>query len=128
MYESLFPPVSFDYPKKYESVSKVESLLLNKSGQKLIYPPTEKIGVVVLENFLSLGKSTALRFLEWAQQNPDGVVALPTGKTPEYFIKYVIHYLNTWGIDETQKDLEDNGVNPNITLSITLIVFHGHLP
>jgi glucosamine-6-phosphate deaminase len=42
------------------------------------------------------------------------VVSLPTGKTPEHFIKWVIHYLTNWNKPEVQKDLEENGVNPGV--------------
>jgi len=94
--------------------SKVEKIVLEKSSQRLIYPPIEKIGVIVVDNFPALGKLTALRFLEWVQANPGGVISLPTGKTPEYFIKWVNHYLQRWDKPETQKDLEENGLDPGI--------------
>ena len=94
--------------------SKVENILLDRTDQNLVYPPTEKIGVIVVDSFPTLGKISALRFLEWIQGNPGGVISLPTGKTPEYFIKWVIHYLRTWGESETEKDLEENGVDPAI--------------
>jgi glucosamine-6-phosphate deaminase len=94
--------------------SKVEKLILEKSGQKLIYPPVEKIGVIVVDNFPTLGKLTALRFLEWVQNNPGGVISLPTGKTPEFFIKWVTHYLQRWDRPEIQKELEENGLEPSI--------------
>jgi len=96
-----------------KSVSRVEQKALEKIGQKLIYPPTEKMGVIVVENFPALGKLTALRFLEWAQANPGGVISLPTGKTPEYFIKWVTHYLHTWNEPETKAELQKNGIDPN---------------
>jgi len=51
-----------------------------------------------------MGKLAALRFLEWVLANPNGVIALPTGKTPEPFIRWVVHYLSTWRTPETQKD------------------------
>lgn len=92
--------------------SRVEEIALRESGQELRYPPTEKIGVIVVPNFPSLGRVVALRFLEWAQANPGGVVSLPTGKTPEYFIKHVTRYLSTWSRAETQKELEAGGVDP----------------
>ena len=92
--------------------SKTEEIALEKSGQKLIYPPTEKTGVIVVENFPGMGKLAALRFLEWVQQNPGGVISLPTGKTPEYFIKWVSHYLSAWDEADTQKDLQENGLDP----------------
>jgi glucosamine-6-phosphate deaminase len=97
-----------------ESGSKVEQLALEKSGQKLIYPPAEKVGIIIVDNFPALGKITALRFLEWVQSNPDGVISLPTGKTPEYFIKWVTHYLQEWDKSEVQRELEENGLNPVI--------------
>jgi len=43
-----------------------------------------------------LGKLTALRFLEWVKLNPGGVISLPTGRTPEYFIKWTGYYLENW--------------------------------
>jgi glucosamine-6-phosphate deaminase len=92
--------------------SRVEEIALKRSGQKLAYPPTEKTGVIVVDNFPALGKLTALRFLEWVQENPGGVISLPTGKTPEYFIRWVKHYLSAWEEAETQRDLEENGVDP----------------
>jgi glucosamine-6-phosphate deaminase len=96
------------------SDSKLEKFTLEKSGQKLIYAPTEKIGVIVVDNFPALGKLTALRFLEWVQNNSGGVISLPTGKTPEYFIKWVVNYLQKWDRPEIQKELEENGLDPSI--------------
>jgi glucosamine-6-phosphate deaminase len=95
-----------------EPVSRVEKIALERSAQKLIYSPTEKMGVIVVDNFPSLGKLAALRFLEWIQCNPEGVISLPTGKTPEFFIKWVNHYLNNWEDTDTQRDMEENGVDP----------------
>ena len=46
--------------------------------------------------FPLLGKLTALRFLEWVSENPDGVISLPTGKTPEFFIKWTTFMLENW--------------------------------
>jgi len=68
----------------------------------------------VVDNFPDLGKLTALRFLEWIQMNPGGVISLPTGKTPEYFIKWTTYYLKNWKNPEVQKELEENGLNPDI--------------
>jgi len=93
-------------------VSKVEQIEIEKSGQNLRYPPTEKINVLIVENFPSLGKLTALRFLEWAQQNEGWSISLPTGKTPEHFIKWVSQILNTWNTAGTKKILEESGVDP----------------
>ena len=76
--------------------SKVENYFLAKSGKKLIYEPAEKIPVIQVENFPQLGELAALRFIEWLQNNPNGVVSLPTGKTPEHFIYWVSYILKNW--------------------------------
>lgn len=100
--------------KKRSEKSQVESIALKRSNRKIFYPPTEKIKIIEVDNFPLLGKLTALRFIEWVQNNPGGVISLPTGKTPEHFIKWVTHYLNKWSSPEIKKDLQENGVNPEI--------------
>ena len=50
-------------------ISKVEQYYLAQSKKELIYTPTEKIPVIQVANFPELGKMTALRFIEWMQQN-----------------------------------------------------------
>lgn len=109
-----------DFKKKAQqrslgyNLTPVMQVALLKSPYKLIYPPMEKIPAIVVENFPMLGKLTALKFLEWVQQNPDGVISLPTGKTPEHFIRWVQYYLAEWNSPNIQKDLESHGVNPGI--------------
>jgi glucosamine-6-phosphate deaminase len=95
----------------YCNKSKVEEVAREKSGRKLCYSPTEKIGVIEVPDFPSLGKITALRFIEWMQLNPEGLICLPTGKTPEYFIKWTIHYLNQWYNVDVQKELASWGID-----------------
>ncbi|MCX6170654.1 MAG: glucosamine-6-phosphate deaminase [Ignavibacteriales bacterium] len=95
-------------------LSAVEKHFLDLSNKKLIYPPTEKIPVIQVGNFALLGKFTALRFLEWVQNNPDGVISLPTGKTPEYFIKQVTHYLKSWDEENVKKELKNFSVDTSI--------------
>ncbi|GEM_PF-28561 len=94
------------------NLTPVMEVALSKSRFKLIYPPMEKTPVIVVENFPMLGKLTALKFLEWVQQNPDGVISLPTGKTPEHFIRWVQYYLAEWNSQKIQKDLENHGIDP----------------
>lgn len=91
--------------------SQVEKIALEHSGFRLQYDPFEKIGVIVVDNFPVLGKLTAWRFLEWVQQNPEGVVALPTGKTPEFFIKEVQRLLGDWDQRNVQKELDEGGLD-----------------
>ncbi len=57
---------------------------------------TTRIPYILVENFPKLGLLTSLRFLEWVLENPEGVISLPTGKTPEYFIKYTEFLLENW--------------------------------
>ncbi|HGY56803.1 MAG TPA: glucosamine-6-phosphate deaminase [Caldithrix abyssi] len=98
--------------KNYSISSRVEQTILDQTGQARIYPPTEKISTIIVDNFPALGKLTAMRFLEWAQQNEGWTVSLPTGKTPEHFIRWVSHLLQTWEDKKTQKLLEESGVDP----------------
>jgi glucosamine-6-phosphate deaminase len=92
-------------------LTKTEKYFLNKSGNELIYTPSEKIPIVQVSNFPELGKLTALRFIEWVQNNPGGVVSLPTGKTPEHFIKRVGYYINNWSKAEVVKELREVGID-----------------
>lgn len=79
-----------------KTISKVEKYYLSRSNKKMIYRSTEKIPIIQVENFPELGKLAALRFIEWLSVNPDGVVSLPTGKTPEHFIYWISQILNNW--------------------------------
>ncbi len=91
--------------------SAVESYYLKQSGRKFRYDPTEKIGIIEVSNFPLLGRMTAQRFLEWVQANPNGVISLPTGKTPEYFIKWTKHYLENWKKKDVQEELAEVGID-----------------
>lgn len=96
-----------------QCVSRVEQVALEQGAfSSLSYPPSENIGVIAVSNFPALGKLAAMRFLEWVQQHPGGVVSLPTGKTPEHFIGWVRHLLVTWKTPETQALLAQAGVAP----------------
>jgi glucosamine-6-phosphate deaminase len=99
-----------DEIKVQDMKSAVEQKILETRQQELKLPG-EQIPVIVVDNFPMLGRLTALRFLEWVQDNPEGVVSLPTGKTPEYFIKEVIRYKNSWSSKETQKELGGYGID-----------------
>jgi glucosamine-6-phosphate deaminase len=95
------------------TASRVEQVALAQGPfAELCYPPTEQIGVVVVGNFPALGKLAAMRFLEWVQDHPEGVISLPTGKTPEHFIHWVRHLLGTWQTPATQAVLSEAGVDP----------------
>lgn len=95
-------------------MSKVEAIALKNSLFKEIYRPTENIRTIVVDHFPALGKLTAMRFVEWVQANPGGVISLPTGKTPEHFIKWVHHLLSNWETSDVRQELENNGIDPGI--------------
>lgn len=94
-----------------KELSNVEKVYLEKSNRKLTYVPTEKIGIIQVDNFPELGQLAALRFLEWVLENPGGVISLPTGKTPEHFIKWVTYYLNNWQKKEVREILANVGID-----------------
>ncbi|HUX14411.1 MAG TPA: glucosamine-6-phosphate deaminase [Spirochaetia bacterium] len=91
--------------------SNVEKKALEDSPYKLRYEPSERLGAIVVPHFPALGSLTALRFLEWVQTNPEGVVSLPTGKTPEYFVKEVTRILAGWNRPEVLKEVGDRGLD-----------------
>jgi glucosamine-6-phosphate deaminase len=74
--------------------SKVESEYLSRSGYTA---QTGRIPYIVVDNFPELGLLTAKRFLEWVGENPNGVISLPTGKTPEHFINWTKKLLQEKG-------------------------------
>jgi glucosamine-6-phosphate deaminase len=78
---------------KERGLSKVERAFEEESSLK---NSSTTIPYIVVDNFPKLGLFTSLRFLEWAAENPDGVISLPTGKTPEFFIKWTQHLLKNW--------------------------------
>ena len=65
---------------------------------------------VTVDNFPKLGKLAAMRFLEWVSDNPEGVISLPTGKTPEYFIEWVRRALERWDTAEGRLMREESGL------------------
>ena len=87
--------------------SPVERQFVQASGLQTF---STRIPYVVVDNFPKLGLLTALRFLEWAAENPRGVVSLPTGKTPEYFIKWTQYLLSNWDVGMGREIREEYGL------------------
>ncbi len=92
--------------------SQIENHFSNRPEREA---PTTKTPYLIVPNFPTLGLITSLRFLEWVAENTTGVISLPTGKTPEHFIKWTQCFLNNW---ESSKSIrEENGlfldVKPN---------------
>lgn len=90
--------------KQMPNYSAVELAFKQIHGQDKM---STQIPYILVDNFPNLGLFTALRFLEWAAENPNGVISLPTGKTPEFFIKNTQFLLQNWdkpaGIEILQK-------------------------
>ncbi len=66
----------------FSELSDVEKTFLSRSQRTSAMYPGERAPVVEVQNVYELGKIVALSFLEWVDANPNGVIALPTGKTP----------------------------------------------
>jgi glucosamine-6-phosphate deaminase len=75
------------------SFSRVEESFYRLAGE---YTMTTRLPYILVEDFPKLGLLTSLRFLEWVMENPEGVISLPTGKTPEYFIASTRFLLDNW--------------------------------
>jgi glucosamine-6-phosphate deaminase len=93
--------------KGQHQLSKVEKAFEELSGVKSI---STGIQYILVDNFPKLGLLSALRFLEWASENPTGVISLPTGKTPEYFIKWCQYLLENWENKKGQEMLSKYGL------------------
>ncbi len=83
-----------------ELLSLVESRFISRQDSE---QQNSRIPYVVVDNFPQLGLLTALRFLEWVHENPEGVISLPTGKTPEYFIRWTQYLLKNWNEQKGEK-------------------------
>ncbi|MFC5192237.1 glucosamine-6-phosphate isomerase [Algoriphagus aquatilis] len=88
-------------------LSEVEKAFLVESGVEKI---TTLIPYLTVDNFPKLGLLTACRFLEWAAANPQGVISLPTGKTPEFFIKWTQYLLENWDSKKGKEIREKYGL------------------
>ncbi|MDP3912915.1 MAG: glucosamine-6-phosphate isomerase [Bacteroidota bacterium] len=88
--------------------SQVEKIFLKQAGIDQI---TTKMPYITVENFPKLGMLASLRFLEWINENPNGVISLPTGKTSEYFLKYTHFFLENWDNKKGQELLGSYGLS-----------------
>jgi glucosamine-6-phosphate deaminase len=97
--------------KSYYTESLVEKLFREADVYFEECSEIRKIPTITVDNYVALGQLTALRFLEWVCHNPGGVVALPTGKTPEFFIKWLQHYIQNWDKESKDGILEKVGLS-----------------
>ncbi len=96
--------------KKF-NFSNVEKYFYDLSGIKEI---TTKTPYITVQSFPQLGLLTSLRFLEWVSENPDGVISLPTGKTPEHFISWTKYFLENWSTKKAESIREKFNFTPDI--------------
>ena len=87
--------------------SNVEQCFLMESD---IAEMTTLVPYIVTDSVPKLGVMTALRFLEWVSENPEGVISLSSDKSLKNFIHYTHHFLDNWDEKETQKVLEKYGL------------------
>jgi len=90
--------------------SRVEKFFLKSAVYPFLDKHFEKISVLTVNNYIALGQLTALRFIEWALANPEGVVSLQAGKTPQHFIKWLHYYLDNWEKEHTGGILPKVGI------------------
>ncbi|QGY48079.1 glucosamine-6-phosphate isomerase [Maribellus comscasis] len=87
--------------------SKVEEAFFKEAGLGKI---TTRIPYIPVDSFPKLGLLSAMSFLEWVSENPDGVVSLPTGKTAQHFLNYTKLILENWGNKKTKDALVKYGL------------------
>lgn len=88
----------------------VERIALESGAAELVVGRPQTIPAIVVNSFPELGKLAAMRFIEWVQGHPGGVIAMPTGKSPEHVIKIVTRILGNW--DAYRGELERAGIDP----------------
>lgn len=87
--------------------SRVEKKFIQKKAKS---HTNTRMPYLTVDNFPQLGLITALRFIEWVAVNPNGVISLPTGKTPEFFIKWTRFFLDHWESDKARGILKKYGL------------------
>lgn len=72
---------------------------------------TTLVPYIITDSVPKLGVMTALRFLEWASENPEGVISLSSDKSLKNFIHYTHYFIDTWNEKETQRVLAKYGLD-----------------
>ncbi|MBT3386112.1 MAG: glucosamine-6-phosphate isomerase [Prolixibacteraceae bacterium] len=96
--------------------SKVEQAFFEETGLTKI---STRIPYISVESFPKLGLLSALSFIEWAGENPTGVVSLPTGKTAQYFLRFTDLIMENWNNKKGKEILDKYGLEktkkPNLS-------------
>ena len=87
--------------------SNVENAFLAETQLNKI---STKIPYVATDSFPKLGLLSALSFLEWVSENPEGVVSLPIGKTAQYFQHFTHFLLDNWDNNKGKEIREKYGL------------------
>ena len=87
--------------------SNVENAFLAETQLNKI---STKIPYVATDSFPKLGLLSALSFLEWVSENPEGVVSLPIGKTAQYFQHFTHFLLSNWDNNKGKEIREKYGL------------------
>jgi glucosamine-6-phosphate deaminase len=87
--------------------SRVEQAFYRDSGSPVI---STAAPYILVDNFPKLGLLSALSFLEWVSENPDGVISLPTSKTAQHFLKNTNVLLENWNNNKGKELLERYGL------------------
>jgi glucosamine-6-phosphate deaminase len=85
------------------NLTKVELAFFEDAKIKNI---STQIPFLTVESFPKLGLLSALSFLEWVSENPNGVISLPVSKTAQYFINYTHFILDNWDNKQGKELLE----------------------
>lgn len=103
------------------NLSKVEQEFFKESKLQEI---TTRMPYIAVDGFPKLGLLSSLSFLEWASENPNGVVSLPTGKTAQYFLQFTHLLLDNWD-NKKGKDIREkyglSGVKKPVLKDLQLV-------
>jgi len=87
--------------------SGVEQVFYSESGSPSI---TTDASYILVDNFPKLGLFSALSFLEWVSENPEGVISLPASKTASHFLKNTRMLLENWNGSKGREILRKYGL------------------
>jgi glucosamine-6-phosphate deaminase len=90
-----------------KNFSKVEQAFYRESGSPII---STAASYILIDNFPKLGLMSALSFLEWVSENPEGVISLPSSKTGQHFLKNTHMLLDNWNNLNGKQLLERYGL------------------
>ncbi len=90
-----------------KNFSKVENAFYQESGN---HPVGTVTPYLMVDNYPKLGLLSALSFLEWASENPEGVVSLPASKTAQHFLRFSRFLLDNWDKPQGREILERYGM------------------